>query len=47
LTQTFYSTVRKTAGEEKWTKTESLRKISGLVGEVYNTHHDPQVASEV
>lgn len=43
----FTKTQQMRAGDDKWVKTESLRKISGLVGEVYNTQHDPQVKSEV
>lgn len=39
--QKFRETVSKEAGGDKWAKTEAVKKISGLTGEVFNEAHDP------
>lgn len=47
VVQDFNESQFRNAGDDKWNKQECVKKISGLTGEVFNTAHDPQVASEV
>lgn len=47
VVEDFRKTETNHAGGDKWVKQEKVKPISGLTGEVFNTAHDPQVASEV